>query len=89
MAFPPGSGPRHPAWHPHRPLLYVCAELDSTLTVLALDAAAGLTPQARASTLPPGFRGENATADVHVHPSGRFAYVSNRGHDSLAVFALG
>jgi 6-phosphogluconolactonase len=67
----------------------VCAELASTLTVLALDGEDGLTALASASTLPPGFDGENATADVHVHPSGRFAYVSNRGHDSIAVFALG
>jgi 6-phosphogluconolactonase len=85
VAFPAGSGPRHAALHPDGSRLYVCAEHASTLTVLAVEDG-GVTELATASTLPPGFNGPNDTADVHVHPSGRVVYVSNRGHDSIAIF---
>lgn len=84
-----GAGPRHVAFHPNGRLALVINELDSTLTSYTWDADAGsLTPVATASTLPPGWTGENTTAEVVVHPSGRFVYASNRGHDSIAVFAV-
>ena len=43
---------------------------------------------ARRATLPAGFQGTNACAEIEVHPNGRFLYATNRGHDSLAVFAI-
>ena len=86
----PGSGPRHLALHPRGDVVYCINERDSTLTTFAHDAAAGtLRALQNISTLPAGFGGRNSTADVHVHPSGRFVYGSNRGHDSIAAFAVG
>jgi 6-phosphogluconolactonase len=85
----PGAGPRHFAFHPDGRRAYVINELDSTLTALAYDPATGsLESTGTVSTLPEGYAGDNSCADVHVHPSGRFVYGSNRGHDSIAVFAI-
>ncbi len=85
----PGSGPRHLAIHPSARFAYGLNELSSTVTVYALDPEAGtLSVQQTASTLPEGFEGENYTAEIYVHPTGRFVYASNRGHDSIAVFAI-
>lgn len=90
FALAGGAGPRHLAFHPSRPLIYCINERNSTLTVLAYDGGAGaLHALQTLSTLPAGFEGRNSTADIHVHPSGRFLYGSNRGHDSLACFAIG
>jgi len=67
----------------------VLNELSSTLMLLDYDPATGrLALLQTVSTLPEGFSGENATAEVAVHPNGRWVFASNRGHDSLAVFAL-
>jgi 6-phosphogluconolactonase len=85
----PGSGPRHLAWHPGGSYLYVLAELDSTVTVLRWDAERGaLAALQSVTTLPPGFAGENTAAEVAVSADGRFLYASNRGDDSIAVFAI-
>lgn len=85
----PGSGPRHLDYHPSGRWVYVINELDSTMTAGAYDAARGtLTEIQSLSTLPDDWSGTNYCADVHVHPSGRFVYGSNRGHDSLAIFAV-
>lgn len=85
----PGAGPRHFAFHPSGVLAYSVNELDSTITAFRWNASEGtLTKLASASTLPPGCTSENTTAELAVHPSGRFLYASNRGHDSIAVFAL-
>ncbi|MEM6458645.1 MAG: lactonase family protein [Planctomycetota bacterium] len=85
----PGAGPRHLAFHPTRPVVYVINELDATLTAAAWDDAAGtLTRRQVVSTLPEGFDGRRSTAEVLVHPNGRFVYGSNRGHDSLVVYAV-
>lgn len=84
-----GAGPRHLEFHPDGRFAYVINELDSTLTALERDPETGaLTAIDTASTLPPEFEGENLGADVHVHPSGRWVYGSNRGHDSVAIFAI-
>ncbi|MEO1236877.1 MAG: lactonase family protein [Planctomycetota bacterium] len=84
-----GAGPRHLAFHPTLAVAYVINELDATVTTLAWDAAAGtLTPRQTVSTLPEGYDGRRSCAEVVVHPSGRFVYGSNRGHDSLAAFAV-
>lgn len=84
-----GSGPRHLAFHPTGRFAYVINELASTVTVFAYDAQRGtLSEQQTITTLPKDFTGNNTTAEVQVHPTGRFLYGSNRGHDSIAVFAI-
>ncbi|TWT29364.1 6-phosphogluconolactonase [Posidoniimonas corsicana] len=89
FSMPAGAGPRHLAFHPKGRLLLVINELSSTLASLAWDPATGALEQLDLqSTLPADYDGRNSCADVHVHPSGRFVYGSNRGHDSIAVFAI-
>ena len=86
----PGSGPRHLAFHPNGKYLYVINELLSTVTAFSYDAEKGaLAPIQTVSALPAGFSGKSWTAEVAVSPDGRFVYGSNRGDDSLAVFAGG
>ncbi len=88
-AVAPGSGPRHFAFHPNGRLAYAINELASTITAFEYDAGRGtLQTLQTVSTLPDGFEGKSFTADVHVHPSGKFVYGSNRGHDSIAAFAV-
>lgn len=85
----PGAGPRHLDFHPDEPFVYVINELDSTLTAYAREPETGALEEITTeSTLPPEYDGENITADVHVHPSGRWVYGSNRGHHSIAVFEI-
>jgi 6-phosphogluconolactonase len=84
-----GAGPRHLAFHPTRPLVFVANELDSTVATLRFDAERGaLKVLETRSTLPAGWTGSNFPADIHVAPSGRTLYVSNRGHNSLAVCSI-
>ncbi len=86
---PRGAGPRHFAFHPNGATAYVINELDSTVTVFTCDATTGaLTPVQTLSTLPAGFEGRSHCADIHVHPTGKFVYGSNRGHDSIAIFTV-
>ncbi len=88
-ALPPGSGPRHLAFSPDGRFAYVCNEMGNSVTAFSWDAAAGVLRDFQTvSTLPAGFEGENTTAEVRVHPSGLFLYVSNRGDDSLAIFRV-
>ena len=83
-----GAGPRHLAFHPNGQYVYVINELDSTLTTYAYGAAQGISQVVQTiSTLPDEFVGDNSCAQVMVAPGGRFVYGSNRGHDSLAIFA--
>jgi 6-phosphogluconolactonase len=85
----PGAGPRHLAFHSKLPLLFVANELDSTVTSLRLDGESGaLTELETRSALPTGWSGTSYAADIHVAPSGRALYVSNRGHNSIAVFSV-
>ena len=85
----PGAGPRHLAFRPDQREAYVINELDSTITRLAHDAAAGAMKAVQTvSTLPAGFKGSNSTAEVVVHPDGRLLFGSNRGHDSIAIFTI-
>jgi 6-phosphogluconolactonase len=84
-----GSGPRHFAFHPDGRHAYVINELASTVTALDYDAERGeLKPTQTISTLPKDFHGETTCAEVQVHPSGKFLYGSNRGHNSIAVFTI-
>jgi 6-phosphogluconolactonase len=86
----PGSGPRHFAFHPGGQFAYVINELASAVTAFTWDAAIGrLSEFQTISTLPNGAADpQNSTAEVQVHSSGRFLYGSNRGHDSIAMFAI-
>ena len=84
-----GAGPRHFAFHPKGLYAYVINELHSTVTAFAYDGSRGILRKMQTiSTLPTGFKGRSFTAEVQVAPSGRFLYGSNRGHDSIAVFAI-
>ena len=84
-----GAGPRHLKLHPSGKYLYVINELDSTMTAFRYDGKAGtLTLIETISTLPSDFSGVSYCADVHVSPSGRFLYGSNRGHNSIVVFEI-
>jgi 6-phosphogluconolactonase (cycloisomerase 2 family) len=82
------AGPRHLAFHPTQNLAFSSDESGSSITAYRFDPATGLKPVQTLSTLPADFKGENSTAEVKVHPSGKFVWVSNRGHDSLAGFAI-
>src|SRR5207248_1874490 len=85
----PGSGPRHFAFHPDGRHAYVINELTSTVTAMDYDSNQGLLkPMQNISTLPGDFRGETTCAEVQVHPSGKFLYGSNRGHNSIAVLTI-
>ena len=85
----PGAGPRHAAFHPSQPYLYQINELDSTITTFGVDPERGaLKPLQTITTLPFSFTGKSTTAEIAVAPSGRFVYGSNRGHDSIAIFAV-
>ena len=84
-----GSGPRHMVFRPDARYAYVLNELTSTVTAFVYDAQKGvLTEGQTSSTLPAGYTGENSGAEIAVHPSGRFVYTSNRGHNSLAIFRV-
>lgn len=86
---PPGAGPRHFAFHPSGKYGYVINEMGSTITALHYDAARGMLNEIETvPTLPDGFDGVSHCADIHVAPSGKFVYGSNRGHDSIAVFRV-
>ncbi len=82
------AGPRHLAFHPTQSLAFTSDEQGSSITAYRFEPAAGLKPVQTLSTLPDDFKGKNSTAEVKVHPSGKFVWVSNRGHDSLAGFAI-
>ncbi|MFN8446774.1 MAG: lactonase family protein [Caldilineaceae bacterium] len=84
-----GAGPRHLAFHPNGRYVYLINELDSTITVFAYGTASGSLQELQViSTLPEGYTGEKWCADIHVHPSGRFLYGSNRGHNSIVIYAI-
>ncbi|MEM9665670.1 MAG: lactonase family protein [Bacteroidota bacterium] len=85
----PGDGPRHLAFGADGRWLYVLNELVGTVTVYRYAPPVGMEAVQTVSLLPEGFAGANKSADLHVHPSGRFLYASNRGdYDSIAAFAV-
>ncbi len=89
-SMPAGGGPRHLAFHPSAPFAFGNLELTSETVALRWDRASGqMLPLQTVSTLPPQTDATgNTTAEILAHPSGKFLYVSNRGHDSIAVFAI-
>ena len=89
VSVAPGSGPRHLVFSPDDRHAYVICELDSTVVALDWDPAVGaLAPIQSYPALPQDFAGESTCADIQIHPSGRFLYGSNRGHDSIAMFSF-
>lgn len=89
VSVTPGAGPRHFTLHPNHELALLINELDSTVWTFRIDEdGAGLTHLDSTSTLPDGSSGENTTAEIAVHPNGRWVYGSNRGHDSIARLEL-
>ena len=89
VSVKPGAGPRHFDFHPGGKYAYVINELDSTIGAFAYDASKGTLREVQTvPTLPAGFSGANTGADIHVHPSGKFLYGSNRGHDSIAIYTI-
>ena len=89
VTTPAGSGPRHLALHPTRALAYLIEESDSMVAAYTIGAAGTLTLLQRQSTRASGATGSNTGAEVQVHPSGNFVYVSNRGDDDIGVFSVG
>jgi 6-phosphogluconolactonase len=84
-----GSGPRHMAFHPDRKHAYVLDELVSSITVFDYDPERGaFIWRQTLSTLPASFTGVNTTAEIRIHPSGQFLYNTNRGHNSLTMYAI-
>lgn len=85
----PGAGPRHVAFHPKLSVAYAINELNSTVAAYSWNKKTGTLSELKSvSTLPAGVTVTNYPAEVRVHPSGRFLYGSNRGHDSIALFTL-
>ena len=86
---PSATGPRHYVYHPGLDIVYFSNEQGGSVTAYHLDTRQGiLTPFQTLSTLPPDFTGSNTCAKIAIDPAGRFLYVSNRGHDSIACFAV-
>lgn len=85
----PGAGPRHIVFHPNGANAYLINELDSTITGFRYDPLQGTLAEVETvSTLPQDFKGASTCADIHIDPSGRFVYGSNRGHDSIVIFRV-
>jgi 6-phosphogluconolactonase len=85
----PGGGPRHFALHPEGQFAYTNNEITSTVTAFLYSDEHGILGELQTvSTLPPDVEVNNSTAEIRVHPSGKFLYVSNRGHDSIAAFSI-
>jgi len=82
-----GDGPRHLAIHPQQPWIYVVNELTNTVTHFLREGETH-TAQQSITTLPTDFTGVNTTAEIEIHPNGRFLYASNRGHHSIAAFSI-
>ncbi len=84
-----GSGPRHFTFHPNGQYAYLINEMGNTIIAFAYDADAGVLRELQTvPTLPADFEGKSTTADIHVAPSGKFVYGSNRGHDSIVIYAV-
>ena len=86
--FKPGTGPRHVAFSRDRKYMYVLGELTSTVTVFASDGPEKFRSVQNVPMLPAGFSGRNDGAEIEIHPSGKFLYASNRGHDSIVAYAI-
>lgn len=89
FALNPGSGPRHFTFHPNEKIAYLINELDNTLITLGYNSQSGALNKIQTiSTLPIDFKEESTTAELMVHPKGKFLYASNRGHNSIAIYVI-
>jgi len=89
LSLAPGSGPRHFTWHPTLPVMYTVCELSCEVVVLDMNRSTGsLTTRAALSTLPRGTHHSSLSAAIALHPDGERLYVSNRGDDSIATYAI-
>ncbi len=89
VAVAPGGGPRHFDFHPDHKYAYVINEIGNTVTAFTYDETNGSLAEIQTiPTLPDDFEDTSHTADIHVSPSGKFLYGSNRGHDSIVIFAI-
>lgn len=89
VAIEPGGGPRHFTFHPSGKFAYADLELGNKVVAFQYDADKGTLKEIQTiPTLPAGFTGESTTSEILTTPDGRFLYVGNRGHDSLAVFSI-
>ena len=89
VSVQPGAGPRHLAFHPNGRFACVINEMGSTMTAFSYDTARGSLKELQSlSTLPADSTNQNSTAEVEVHPNGKFLYGSNRGHDSIVIYAI-
>ncbi|WP_424768924.1 lactonase family protein [Paenibacillus sp. sgz302251] len=89
IALHSGAGPRHLTFHPNGKFVYAINELDSTITAFDYDAETGLLAiKETVSTLPADFNGDNGCAEIAISADGKYVYGSNRGHDSIVVFAV-
>jgi 6-phosphogluconolactonase len=84
----PGSGARHVAFSKNGNFMYVLGELESTVTVFANGNQESFQSIQSVPMLPEGFSGRNDAAEIEIHPNGKFLYASNRGHDSIVVYAI-
>jgi 6-phosphogluconolactonase len=85
----PGIAPRHSAFHPRLPYVFIIHELESSLASYRFDSTTGNVSLIQTvPTIPAGFTARNLPADVRIHPNGKFVYGSNRGHDSIAIFRI-
>ena len=91
VSVKPGSGPRHFTVHPNGRFAYLVEELTSSVAVFSRDAKTGalVLISDGVTTLPANFTGQNTSADIHIDPSGKFLYQTNRGRDAIAMFAIG
>jgi 6-phosphogluconolactonase len=85
---PEGGGPRHFAFHPNGRFAYNCNEIKSSVTAYSYDPSKGALTEIQTITTLPEAVERNSTAEIQVHPTGRFLYCSNRGHDSLAIYTI-
>ena len=89
MTIPPGSGPRHGAMHPLGKFFYLINELSSNVMEFYYEPEPKrFTLVQTISSLPDGFKGENTGAEIAVHPTGKYVYASNRGHNSIVVYSI-
>ena len=89
LTLKPGVGPRHLTFAPNGHFAYLINEIGNSVTALAYDSEHGTLRELQTlSTLPDDFTNRNTCAEIVVHPSGKFVYGSNRGHNSIAVFAI-
>lgn len=89
VSLKPGSGPRHIAFHPNCRYVYVINELANTVTAFNYDTAGAVLSEIQTiTTIPKDYKGETYTSEIQIHPSGKYLYGSNRGHNSIAIFEI-